>query len=384
MDNTPSTPEAQPVFWLQRPRVRWALVLGFWTLVGIFYVGRYCILNYLDGKPIESNWIIMTFVGWWMWVLQTPIIWYLARKYPLDRPERKWRNISLHVLSALVILSLPVIPYSLLFSVLSPSVEFDTTFANTFQRVLVGTLPFDLLIYLSVVGIAHAYEYYRKFRQRALRATQLETQLAKAQVQALKMQLHPHFLFNTLHAISALMDEDVKSSRDMLILLSELLRMTLDRADQQEVTLAQEMAFVQRYLDIQQIRFQGQLNIEIDIEPDVQHALVPNLLLQPLVENAIQHGAAPEGTVSEVTIRAFQEEGILRLQVADNGPGLLGMGDGAPVSTSGIGLKNTRERLHQIYGRTHRLEFDEAPGGGALVTVVLPFHTEADAVEVIG
>ncbi len=360
------------------------MVFGFWTLVGVFYVGRYYILNYLDDRPIESTLVIMTFVGWWMWVIQTPIIWYLARRYPLDQPARKWRHIGLHVLSALVILSLPVIPYSYLFSVLSPNVQFDTTFTNTFQRVLVSTLPFDFLIYLAVVGIAHAYEYYRKYRQRAIRATQLEAQLAKAQVQALKMQLHPHFLFNTLHAISALMDEDVKSSRDMLVLLSELLRMTLDRADQQEITLAQEMAFVRRYLDIQQIRFQGELNIEIDIDPEVQDALVPNLILQPLVENAIQHGAAPEGTVSEITIRGHQKDGILTLQVADNGPGLFGKGDGAPASASGIGLKNTRERLHQIYGRTHRLQLGDAPGGGAMVTVVLPFHTEADSVEVIG
>ncbi|MGH9752672.1 MAG: histidine kinase [Blastocatellia bacterium] len=179
-----------------------------------------------------------------------------------------------------------------------------------------------LITYAVIVVIFYAFDYYRKFRERELRAAQLEGRLAQAELQNLKTQLQPHFLFNTLHAISVLMQENVPAANRMLVRLSELLRMTLDTAGAQQVTLKQEMEFAQRYLEIEQTRFQDRLSVKTVVDPATLDARVPSLLLQPLVENAVRHGIARRAGAGLLEIRAQREEDVLRLQVRDNGPGL--------------------------------------------------------------
>ncbi len=188
------------------------------------------------------------------------------------------------------------------------------------------------------------------------------------------MQLHPHFLFNTLHAIWTLMHKDVETADRMLARLSDLLRITLENSGMQEVPLKQELAFLEPYLEIEQTRFGDRLSVQLDVEPDTLDALVPNLLLQPLVENAIRHGIAPRAAGGRIRISAKRENAKLRVQVRDNGAGI--PESEREVLKEGVGLTNTRARLQQLYGAGHRLELHNAVDGGLEVTLELPFRTD--------
>ena len=189
------------------------------------------------------------------------------------------------------------------------------------------------------------------------------------------MQLYPHFLFNTLHAISVLMDDDVKGVRRMIARLSELLRLTLESVGQQEVSLRQELDALERYLEIEQIRFQDRLTVRLAIAPETLDACVPNLVLQPIVENAIRHGIAPRSSAGRIEIRAERRDGMIELQVIDDGPGLrLCDEEGAEELKEGIGLANTRARLLRLYGDEHRIEIKDADGGGLAVKLSIPFR----------
>jgi LytS/YehU family sensor histidine kinase len=260
---------------------------------------------------------------------------------------------------------------------------FSFRFAQNLHQRLIGRLPIDVIFYWTIVGVGYAFEYYRRFREQQLqaaglelRATRLETQLARAQLQALKMQLHPHFLFNTLHAISALMDDDIKGARRMIARLSELLRLTLEGAGRQEVSLRQELDALERYLEIEQIRFQDRLKVHLAVEPETLDASVPNLVLQPIVENAVRHGIAPRSSAGRIEIRAERRDGMIELQVIDDGPGLHPYGEGCPDEfREGIGLANTRARLRRLYGDEHCIEIRNADEGGLVVKLAIPFRT---------
>jgi sensor histidine kinase YesM len=196
----------------------------------------------------------------------------------------------------------------------------------------------------------------------------------EARLTALQTQLNPHFLFNTLHAISSLVERDPRGVRRMIARLSELLRLTLERTEQQEVPLEQELAFLQRYLEIMQIRFQGSLEVETQVDPVVNEALVPTLILQPLVENAVKHGVSKVDGGGRIAVSARREGDRLVLSVRDNGPGL----DGTDATESGLGLRNTRARLEHLYGAAQSLTLSALPDGGLIAEVRLPFHTRAD------
>ncbi len=239
------------------------------------------------------------------------------------------------------------------------------------NRILMRA-KFDLPIYWVLVSVTHALTYYRRYRDRERTALQLKAQLAQARIQALQMQLQPHFLFNTLNAIATLVHKDADAADEMIVNLSELLRFTLDHSEQQEVPLRQEIDFLQRYLAIQQTRFGDRLNIAWEIEPSLLDVPVPNLILQPLVENAIRHGIEPQAGPGQVTIRAVRRNGHLELTVQDNGPGAT-----TPVSKpirEGIGLANTRARLQELYGDAHRLTAQADPEGGYSVVVQIPLR----------
>jgi len=221
----------------------------------------------------------------------------------------------------------------------------------------------------------HALNYYHERREREIQAAALAAQLAQAQLQTLKMQLQPHFLFNTLNSISALNHEDPRAANRMIARLSELLRLTLENDGAQEVSLLQELDFLKRYLEIQQVRFGDRLNVRFDVTPETLEARVPNLLLQPLVENAIQHGIAPFAARGEISIQASCENGLLCLRVTDNGPGLPAPKPSGPPE--GVGLANTRARLQQIYSNAHRFELRNGTEQGAVAEVRIPFQTAA-------
>jgi sensor histidine kinase YesM len=242
------------------------------------------------------------------------------------------------------------------------------------QRYPILQFPSTLFTYWAILGVIYAFNYYRKYREHELKASHLETQLAQAQLQALKMQLHPHFLFNTLHAISSLMRKDVEAADSMITRLSDLLRLTLETTGVQEVTLRQELEFLERYLEIEQTRFRDRLTVRMEIEPETLDARVPNLILQPLVENAIRHGIAPRSAPGWIEIRATHDDRMLHLQVRDNGPGL--PPDLEAEMKEGVGLANTRARLEQLYGAAQRFDLNNAAEGGLIVSLTLPFRTE--------
>jgi two-component system, LytTR family, sensor kinase len=229
--------------------------------------------------------------------------------------------------------------------------------------------------YVTIMLVALAVSYYRRFREREIRAAQLEGQLAKARLQSLKSQLQPHFLFNTMHSISALMLTDVHAADRMMSRLSDLLRISLENAGTQITTLNRELEFANCYLDIEKVRFEERLNVILDIAPETLDAQVPHLLLQPLVDNAVKHGISklPGGGEIRITVKAQGDH--LQFEVHDDGPGF---GSVQPLSASGLGLRVTRERLESLYGRDQSLEMFTPPEGGATIRVRIPFRVQPE------
>jgi LytS/YehU family sensor histidine kinase len=250
-----------------------------------------------------------------------------------------------------------------------------TGFEEMFQLLLLKSFQYNMLVYWVILTVGHAFNYYRAAQERELRASELERHLAQARLQALQMQLNPHFLFNTLHAISSLMHKDVEAADRMIARLSDLLRYALESTDEQEVPLRQELAFLDRYLEIEQTRFGDRLLIRKQVDPGALDVRVPNLVLQPLLENAIRHGIEPHARRGEICLSARRTDRVLHLEVQDNGAGLAA-GNGCPEE--GVGLSNTRARLSELYGDEYRFEFKNAPEGGLIVHLAIPCRDPHD------
>ncbi len=346
---------------------RWLLAFCGWTLLGVFFASQLYISYAYSRNPITFAKALLYSMGeWYVWMALTPPILWLARRFPIER--RAGRR-------TLLVGLLVHIPAGLFFVFLKLSLDALLPHVIPWlpaRRFFPGQIHPNLVTYWVIVGLSHALDFYRRYRERELRASQLEARLAQAQLQMLKMQLHPHFLFNTLHAISALIHKDAEAADHMIARLSDLLRLTLESAGVQEVPLKQELEFLEPYLEIEQTRFQDRLQVGMDIDPAVLDALVPNLILQPLVENAIRHGVAPRSDPGRIEIRARRENESLRLEVRDNGPGLR-----QEALQEGLGLANTRARLEQLYGAEHRFELANATEGGLAVTLILPFREAA-------
>ena len=230
----------------------------------------------------------------------------------------------------------------------------------------------QLAIYWLLLMMSHALNYYNSFREGQLQSSQLRTQLAQSQLEALKMQLHPHFLFNTLHSISALLNKDTDAARRMITRLGDFLRLTLENAGTQEVTLQEEMEFLHGYLEIERIRFRDRLTTSVEVDPAMLDVRVPNLILQPIVENAMRHAVATQAHAGRIEITAFARNGCLRIQVKDNGPGLAVDQILVNQIGKGVGLSNTKARLERLYGTDHLLELANDPQGGLVVTLEIP------------
>jgi two-component system, LytTR family, sensor kinase len=227
------------------------------------------------------------------------------------------------------------------------------------------------MVYSTVLGLSYALAYYRESQARAVKEAQLETQLVEAKLRTLEAELHPHFLFNTLHAISSLVHTNPDSADRMISRLSDLLRLTFDRSGTARVSLQKELEFLQKYLEIEQTRFQDRLSVRFDVDPDTLDAEVPRLILQPIVENAIKHGVSPKPGAGLVQIVSRRRGDTLWLEVSDNG---VGLSAGARARLrSGVGLSNTRDRLECMYGPAHRIEFSDEANGLA-VRLEIPFH----------
>ena len=241
-----------------------------------------------------------------------------------------------------------------------------------FRSFVFGKIYIYPVLYAIMVAACHFIGYYIKFREREMRAIRLETQLAQAQLEVLRMQLQPHFLFNTLNAIAALMHKDVKQADRMIARLGELLRATLENPGRQECSLRQELSFLRPYLEIEQARIGPRLQVSIDVPAELENARLPYLLVQPLVENSIRHGIAPRIGPGRLTIRALRRDDQLIIEIVDNGVGL--RESGSP--RSGIGVANTRARLRGLYGDAGVLTLEPGPESGVIATVTLPYRED--------
>lgn len=344
--------------------MKWVLGFLFWTVIGLSFACQFHISSSKAGLDVTWRQAIGYALGdWYVFaVLSIPVI-SLARRFHFEAGTRG-KCLAVHLGGSLL--------FSLAYIVIRAWVgrfQSDASFGEAFQPLLVKTWHFNLLLYWVIVAVTSAFDYYRKYRERELRASELERSLAQAKLQALQMQLNPHFLFNSLHSISALMHQDVEAADRMVSRLSELLRAALDNTETQEVSLGAELDFLKRYLEIERIRFGSRLNYEIDVPPEALDAQVPNLILQPLVENAIRHGIEPHARPGRIRLLARRQADELTLEVRDNGGGL-----GPQAIEEGVGLSNTRARLQTLYGDACRFEFTSPPEGGLAVRLTLPFR----------
>ncbi len=344
--------------------LRWVLLLVCWTFLGLFSASQVFIrYNYNSDKP--STWrqaLSVAMPDWYAWGILSPLIFWFARRFPIERDKRV-RRFAIHLFAGIF------------FSFVKIMIEFMVLWrliGLPAREVSPVALQQNMLIYAAIVGMLYAFDYYRKYREHEVKASQLEAKLAQAQLQALKMQLHPHFLFNTLHAISTLVHRDAETADRMIARLSDLLRLSLDNLGVQEVPLQHELEFLERYLEIEQIRFGDRLTVQMDIEPAALDAIVPNFILQPIVENAIRHGIAPRSAPGRIEIHAKRKSRQLQLQVRDDGAGL--PDEQNAKLKEGVGLTNTKARLQQLYGAAYRFDLHNADGSGLIVNLSIPLR----------
>jgi signal transduction histidine kinase len=354
------------------------------SLFSFLQAYRLTLLNSKPGMTTDAGkLLILNLTLWYLPALMMPAIVSAARAFPLET-GRRVRAIAVHIVGALLF------SFAHLVGVLgvrfllwenggkSPS----ATWAQYVQRRSFEQLDWSLMVYAVIVGVSHAVAYYHELQERKLKAAQLETRLVEARLKTLEAELHPHFLFNTLHAISTLVHRDPESADRMISRLSDLLRITFDRSGEPKVSLKEEMDFLQKYLDIEQTRFQDRLTVHVTVDPEALDGEVPRMILQPLVENAITHGIAGRGGGDNVQITAGlsrasdgesrgREGDRLWMQVRDNGAGLH-VGTLKALRT-GVGLSNTRARLDCLYGRHYRLELSDKHGGLS-VLIEIPFQ----------
>lgn len=363
-----------------------ALLFIAGTLLGVFVASFPVRSRTPLGGSFPADFLNLIGIGsltFYACLLSSPLYVWLARRYPIY--QQRWRrNLALHFLiTAAIVLLTGVVYFQLMTRNMPARAEgaagqTRSAAPGGFRRPdLWGFLMLrfvnESLPFWAMIALVHAVELRRRHRQREIEAARLQTQLAESRLEALTAQLHPHFLFNTLQGISTLMHRDVKAADAMLSRLGDLLRQTLQRGERQEVALSEEIEMLDHYVEILRERFKDRLVFETRISPDVRRALVPFFILQPLVENALQHGIARRAGVGRVSIGAERRGEELYLNVVDDGPGLAK--DERAFPREGIGLSNTRQRLRQLYGDRQRLTLETPAEGGLRVEMTIPYKT---------
>jgi two-component system LytT family sensor kinase len=359
---------------LARPQygVSWPHVLLVATALGLLSTTLAWQFTRLVGKsqPLRTL-VILNFTWWYVWAVMAPSVVWLSQHFRVER-GRLFRAIAVHIPAVVAFSFAHVAGMEGVHWWLASSEGREYAWWTHVQRAAVLYLDWEMMTYWAIVGLSHALLYYRESRSRALRSAQLETRLVEAQLKTLQQQLQPHFLFNTLHAISSLMHKDVAAAERVLIQLSDLLRITLEHLGQQEVALEAELGALSKYLQIEQTRFADRLVVRYDVHPDTLDTRVPSLLLQPLVENAIKHGVARKAGPGHIDISARREGNKLRLEVRDDGVGL--SEDALTALQKGIGISTTRARLQHLFGADFRFEFHRLNQGLGVV-IALPWRT---------
>jgi two-component system, LytTR family, sensor kinase len=367
--------------WLRARRGRaWLVVVAIAIALATAYMAQDYVTAIVDRKPVDSVWTLapQRYLTWTLWALLSPIVALAGSRIRFgEAAAARSHAIALRLALWLLLGLALVVVHSALYVILGDltrmNLKLDAEIPNLFARIQRRTsitFAANLLLFSLIVCVYHAVAYAHDLRMRERRAMRLESELARAELDLLKMQLQPHFVFNTLHTVSSLMGEDVSAARRVLSRLGDLLRFSLDSLSTQEVTLRDECAILDRYLDIQRATLQERLRVAMHIDDNTRDLRVPSLLLQPLVENAIRHAIEPRAAGGLVDVRARRDGDRLVLIVADDGPGL--RSSGQRETRARVGLTNTRARLAGLYGTAWRLELRDRSEGGCEVLVELP------------
>lgn len=356
------------------------LIFAFWTFIATLSAVNRALdprgFGFRLSSPAGS--IALEYIESWLWAVITPGVFLLTQRFPIERSRWLRRIGALLLIGVAIAIAVDLIMDLARIAILAGVPSRRPRVFAPLDAILRFRFLNQLLVYLAVLAAGYARNFYLRdlTRQREAvvleaRAAELQAQLAAARLDALRMQLNPHFLFNTLHAVSALVERDPSGVRKMIARLSELLRHTIEARGADEVPLRDELEFLRRYIEIMEIRFQGRLTVAVNADDRSLEALVPNLILQPIVENALEHGASRASGQGEVTIDAKVDGDDLVVTVQDNGPGLSSTGEG-------VGLSNTKARLDQLYGDPGSLTLTSPSAGGVLATLRVPYHTAAD------
>lgn len=356
------------------------LLTAFWVAVGLLYAGMGYAAYTAFGEVPERFSVLWIVLGWCTWIPTSLIALALVRSFPL-RADTWFYAAPVHLVGAALCAFFASFLYTSMRGLEALLVERpDFDYGSYLQDVFVRSVAIDSIIYLTVLVAVHTLQVHQKARERELQAAQLAAQLSEAQLHALNLQLQPHFLFNTFHAIAMLVRQhEEKAAVRTIAELSSFLRYVLDTAGTQEVTLQQELGGLRSYVEVEQVRFGQRLDVQMEADAEALRAQVPNLILQPLVENAVKHGLAPNGG-GRIEVTARREGRRLHLRVMDDGVGLPGDGglsENGSREGSGIGLENAQQRLERLYGTNYHFELSDAPQGGLVVTIMIPYRAAA-------
>jgi sensor histidine kinase YesM len=302
-----------------------------------------------------------------IWALGTPIVIFLSQRFQLEKQNGRQHLLIHFAFGFLFAVVIGAVYQITLGAILNRQLSFSSTLRDISTNISGNFVTYGFIVLLS-----HSVSYFKRYRSREVEVARLQSLLAQTQLQSLKLELHPHLLFNTLRSISDLLPSNADVARGMIERLGGFLRLTMESAGNQEVNVEQEIEFLKGYLEIEQLRFQDRLTVNVSVDPQAMKVKVPNLILQPIVENAIRHGIGQSCAPGLIEIDVRRQNGRVRMQVRDNGPGLSVCPSSIKLFRGGLGLANTRARLDKLYGSAHRFELENNPAGGLTVTLEVP------------
>lgn len=357
---------------IKQHRLAAALIVVLWFFLFFTTITKAYFFSIRQEGAVDLDYIFLrALLIWGIVVLFSPLFIMLAKKFPIDRRGKKY-NILIHLLFSVLFVPLHAVLYSTAIMAWYTQTGWSwTSFSAAIPVIIYWLIFIAPLNYWLIIGAYYLKKYYDQYKKRQFQNAELEAELASIKLNVLKVQLHPHFLFNTLHNINSLIYENPDLAVEVLELLKKMLRKSADNAGQQEVRLNEEMEFTRTYLEIEKTRFGKDLDVEIDIEERALNCYVPNLILQPLVENSVKHGISQKSGPGKVMISARIVDGHLLLRVEDNGPGLNGSRDNLKL---GIGLKNNMQRLEHLY-EDYEIDLSSSRLGGAKVEIRIPVKT---------
>jgi hypothetical protein len=341
-----------------------------WSSVAFVYFGMLA-----AGRPLTfAHSMVAGLPEWYVWAGLTPLVFSLGQRVRLERQQ--WVAAGLfHLVAGSVVALVDLALVTAINRQFGPTVSYvGPVFWDVYLKIVLRFFHSSFIIYWVIVAAAHAVRYYRSSRDREVEGIRLQAELTQAQLAALRMQLQPHFLFNTLHTIASLVrDGRGEAATTTIARLGELFRQTLGNVQRDEVPLREELGFIEAYLEIEQTRFSDRLAVRFDVDQEALGAMVPNLSLQPLVENAIRHGIARDPSAGRIEVRAARRDAALRIEIRNDGPAYTGNG-----SSGGLGLANTRARLHRMYGSASRLDLLPDQSGGTVAVLEVPWQADEE------